>query len=88
MLGFYSFFGSCASDEEIEHLFSRLLAETRREQLIRYLWIFRRRTLPKLDRRLFDLAETDDEDLQDAAIAAIANTRDMSVHDLAIQLLL
>lgn len=83
----YSFFGSCASNEEIEHLFSRLLAETRREQLIRYLWIFRRRALPLLNRPLFDLAETNDEELQDAAIAAIANTEDMAVRDLAIRLL-
>ncbi|MEW5858458.1 MAG: hypothetical protein AB1861_13925 [Cyanobacteriota bacterium] len=84
---FYSTFGRRASDEDIEHLFARLLAETRREQLIRYLWVFRRRTLPSLNRYLFELAESDDEELQDAAISAIANTKDKSVRDLAIRLL-
>ncbi len=83
----YSVFDQRASDEDIEHLLARLLAETRREQLIRYLWIFRRRPLPWLDQSLFDLAETDDEKLQDAAIAVIANTRDQSVRALAIRLL-
>lgn len=36
---------------------------------------------------MFDLAETDDEELRGAAIAAFANTRDMAVRDLAIRLL-
>ncbi len=80
-------YGYCASDEEIEQIFVRLLTETRREQLLRYLWIFRRRALPRLDEHLLNLAVSNDNQIQEAAITAIAHTKDESVRTLARKLL-
>lgn len=79
--------GRRASDEDLEYLFDRLLAETRREQLLRYLWIFRLREFPALDDRLFDLAASHDEEIQDAAIVALAHSKDASIRNLANRLL-
>ena len=79
--------GRRASDEDLEYLFDRLLAETRREQLLRYLWIFRLREFPRLDDRLFDLAASEDEEIQDAAIVALAHSKDASIRNLANRLL-
>lgn len=80
-------FGKYAEEEEIERVFQQLIKETRREQLIRYLWIFRKRKLPRLDNRILELAKTNDEELQLAAIAVLANNKDDSIRDLAIELL-
>ncbi|NER36373.1 MAG: hypothetical protein F6J93_20725 [Oscillatoria sp. SIO1A7] len=79
--------GQRASDGEIEYLFERLLAETRREQLLRYLWLFRKREFPRLDDRLFELAASDDEEIQHAAIVGLAHTKDTSIRNLANRLL-
>ncbi len=86
--GIYSSFGSRASQEDLEYIFSQLLTETRREQLIRYFWIFRKRMLPSLNKLLLSLAESDDKTIQEAAIVAIAHTQDSLVRDLGIRLLL
>ena len=75
--------GQKASDGEIEYLFERLLAETRREQLMRYLWLFRKREFPRLNDRLFELAARDDEEIQVAAIVGLAHTKDASIRNLA-----
>ena len=80
-------FGKYAEDKEIERVFQQLIKETRREHLIRYLWIFRWRKLPKLDKRLLELTRTDDVELQGVAIAAVAKNKDDSLRDLAISLL-
>jgi hypothetical protein len=80
----YTKFGQNASDKDIEHLFTKFLAETRREQLIRYLRLFRKREVPRLDNRLFELATSTDEELQHAAIAALASTQDSRVREFAL----
>jgi hypothetical protein len=84
---YYITVGRDASEEDIEPLFTGLLAETRTEQLLRYLWLFTKRTVPRLDKRLFELAMSENEALQKAAIGVIANIQDPSVHDFALQLL-
>ena len=86
---FYIFnrFGINATHAEIEQIFYLLSKETRKKQLCRYLWIFKNRAFPKLDNRLFDLAASDDEELQYFAIAALANNKSNSLHDLAIKLI-
>lgn len=80
-------FGRYAQPEDIERAFDNLLKETRREQLIRYLWIFKDRQFPKLDNKLFDFATANDKELQTAAIRGLANHQDKSIHDLAIHLI-
>lgn len=80
-------FGKYAEDIEIEQIFERLLIETREKQLIRYLWIFKNRKLPRLDSRLIDLVQTDNTKLQSAAIAALSQYEDNSLRDLALRLI-
>ena len=80
-------FGKNASEKELNLVFEKLLQETRQEQLIRYLWIFKKRQLPKLDKRLLELAKSNDDILQASAIAAFANNKNSSLRDLAIELI-
>lgn len=80
-------FGTCASDRDIEMIFDRLLKETRKKQLRNYLWIFKARPLPRLDNRLFDLAISEDEEIQYCAIAAINGNKNDTIRELAINLI-
>ncbi len=81
-------FGRKFTDAEgINRLFAGLLAETRRDQLLHYLWFFRRRTVPRLDPHLFDLAGSKDKELQKAVINVLSNMRDPAVRSLAVNLL-
>jgi hypothetical protein len=84
---YYLRVGHDAREEDIEPLFTGLLSETRTDQLLRYLWLFTKRAVPRLDKRLFELALSEAEDLQRAAIGVIANIQDPSVHDFALRLL-
>ncbi|MEM7591252.1 MAG: hypothetical protein AAF383_07000 [Cyanobacteria bacterium P01_A01_bin.83] len=80
-------FGRKATEDDLEQIFKRLLIETREQQLVKYLYIFRDRILPRLDSRLFDLAASDNDQIQFAALAALANSKDYSLHNLAIKLI-
>jgi len=83
----YMRFGYNASEADIEQLFTRLLAETKPDQLLRYLWIFRKRAVPRLDKHLFELATLGDEKFQEAAIAIIAKVQNSAIRDFALYLL-
>ena len=83
----YRKFGTNATDDEIEQVFYLLLKETRKKQLCRYLWIFKNRTFPRLDSRLFDLAASNDEKIQYFAIAALANNKSNSIRNVAVELI-
>ena len=80
-------FGINASDRDIEILFDRLLQETRKEQLRKYLWVFKNRQLPRIDNRLLDLARSEDDDIQFCAIRALANNKNDAIRSLAIDLI-
>ena len=80
-------FGRDADEYDIEKIFARLLLERRKEQLLRYLYVFRKRAFPRLDRILFDLATSDDNQIQSAAITALANNTDNSIGSFAIKLI-
>lgn len=86
-IGQFLAFGRTASECELEQVFNMLVAESRREQMLRYLRIFHRRALPRLDDRIFALAASKDEELQEAALAAIAASQDRSIRDLGLRLL-
>src|SRR5262249_55506229 len=79
-------FGRAASEGDLERVFERLLAESRRERLLRCLWVFRRRALPRLDDRVFALAEGTDGQLQEAALCALAASHASSIRDLGLRL--
>lgn len=82
----YLIFGRHATEDEINLIIEKILNEEREEQLIRYLWVFRRRALPKLEKKVFDLAKSDHEKLRAAAICALMHTSDASIRDLAIEI--
>jgi hypothetical protein len=85
--GHYVQFGKRADAKDLDVVFARLLSEARRDQLLRCLWVFLRRAMPILDTRLLQLAESEDEKLQRAAIVALAQMQDPSIRVLAIRLL-
>jgi hypothetical protein len=85
--GHYTYFGKHASVQDLERVFKRLLEESRPDRLLRCLWVFRRRAVPRLHGRLFALAKAAHEQLQGAAIAAIAQVQDSSVRALGTCLL-
>ena len=80
-------FGLSASESEIKKVFERLLLETREDRLIRYLWIFKYRRLPRLDELVFEMARSNNELIQSTAISALSNHKDDSLRDLAIELI-
>lgn len=79
-------FGRHATEDEINLIFEKILNEERDDQLYRALWVFRRRALPRLDNKIFDLAKSDNEKLRTAAIAALMHTSDASIRNLAIEI--
>jgi hypothetical protein len=85
--GAYAYLCKYSTNEDIKTIFDLLLKEARKEQLIRFLWVFRRRSIPELNDRLFALASDDDKDISDAAVSALANYKDASVHKLAVSFL-
>ena len=58
----YTVFGKKASEQEIEIVFDKLLTEVIKEKIIRYLWVFRNRELPRLDDKIFQLVSSNDRD--------------------------
>lgn len=83
----FGFLARTASEEDLEVAFRRLLFETRRDPLRRWLALFREVTLPRLDDRLFDLAVSDDQEVRWAAVRALANVRAPEVREFALRLL-
>lgn len=79
-------FGRHATEDEINIIFDKILNEGRDDQLYRALWVFRRRALPRLDSKIFDLAKSDNEKLRTAAIIALMHTSHASIRDLAIEI--
>lgn len=85
--GRYMMFGQYANDQEIEEVFNRLLNPHYTHELVRLLWVFRRRPLPRLHEMLLDHARSEDEQLSDAAIVALAHASDEVVHRLGVEIL-
>ncbi len=82
----YIAFAKYAVEAELNLVFEKFLHETRKEQIVRYLWIFRKQEVPRLDDKLFQLAMSDDEDIRTAAVEALKNCQDSSIRNLAIDL--
>jgi hypothetical protein len=80
-------FGRHATEEELLTLLDKMLRETRREQLLRYLWCFSRGKMPRLDQAVFRLAESEDETIRDAAIQALVPLCHEAVRQFAVSLL-
>ena len=80
-------FGKIASNEEIKILYKKMLNEERPAQLERYLWIFRRRELPVLEDKLFELCCSKKKDICSAAITALSHSSYKKVRDFAIKII-
>jgi len=78
-------FGRYATNEEIKILYKKMLNEERPEQLVLYLWLFRKRELPALDDKLFDLCCSENEDVYSSAITALSQSTHKRVRDFAIR---
>ncbi len=85
--GRYMQFGKHALDKDIGEVFRQLKTENRPPQIIRLLWIFRRRTLPEIDPQIISYALADDNELASAAISALSNCRDPELHALALDIM-
>jgi len=81
----YMFFGRIATSEELEKIYTNLLTETNDKARIRLLWVFKRAILPRLDKQLFEWANSSNQALRNALINALAQLSDPQVHDLARQ---
>jgi hypothetical protein len=79
--------GYKASQEQLAIIVSRMQMESRVPQLRGYLRVFRNREVPGLPDRVFELTESADDWIREAAFRAISNSCDTRVRDLAIDLL-
>jgi len=81
--GRYTTFGRYATLEELETVYTTLLATMDYVARVRLLWVFRRAPLPRLADVFLDWATADNEELRSAAIEALAGVTDARVHALA-----
>jgi hypothetical protein len=73
---FYARFGRYASADDLELVFQRLISESDLEICLRLMWVFKSRTLPRLDPRLWEFAAHEDNRLREAALTAISGVSD------------
>jgi tRNA(Arg) A34 adenosine deaminase TadA len=76
-----------ASPEELNALYERFLQETRPSHQARYLRAFARKPMPGISEKLFQLAESEDEDIRRAVMKALSNMHDDRVREFALRLL-
>ena len=75
----YARFGRFASADDMEIVFQRFISEGDPEICLRLLWVFNNGSLPRLDSRLWEFAEHEDDRLREAALTAIAGINDPAV---------
>jgi hypothetical protein len=81
------FLGRRMDDADRLAVFERLIAETRRDIVLRYLQTFYFHSVPRFDERLAEWAVSEDSEIQDAATMAMRELQDERAHDLAVALL-
>ena len=79
--------GKQASAEELKRAAEDLLAETERSRLLGYLYLFQRTSFPLDPSRLLTLADSTDEEIAEAAFAALKEISHPAVRNLALQLI-
>jgi hypothetical protein len=83
----YMQFGKHALDKDIREIFEHLKTEDRPPQIIRLLWVFRRRTLPEINPQIISYALAEDNELASAAISALSNSSNPELHELALDIM-
>jgi len=81
--GRYAYFGQHATKQELGLAYAKFLTAQDPEVQMRLLWVFRRAPLPEADETVMRLANGPHEGLRAAAIAALGQIQDDSVHQLA-----
>ena len=79
--------GRRATDDDVAVVFDRMLAESRPEQLCRYLSIFRYREMPRLPPRILELPIRAEGQLLDATIDALSVFKNAEVRTLGLRML-
>jgi hypothetical protein len=80
---FYVTFGKYATKEELDTVYSKLLAEQDNDIRIRLLWVFCRAQLPGIDDCLFFWA-FGEQKIRSATVSALAQVKSPRIHDLAV----
>ncbi len=81
--GHYTSFGHVATKEELQDIYTLLMNEVDEAALVRFLWIFRRASLPRINATVLNWARGMNGQLRSAAIDALARIKDPQVHELA-----
>lgn len=81
--GNYMRFGRHATEAELLAIFQQLLIETDEKIYLRLLWVFRKAQLPELHPRIWEFANSKDNEVRAAAQAALAQWRDPKVGEFA-----
>ncbi len=79
--------GAALAEDDAERLASELLLETDTQRLERYLLLFWVRPFPLDHTPLLVLAQNENQKIATAARAALARIEDVSIHDLALELM-
>jgi hypothetical protein len=77
----YMRFGRYATEDELRAVLLRLRNESDEEVCLRLLWVFGRASLPDLHPRVWQLAESKNDNVRDAAVTALAQCTDPRVGD-------
>ncbi len=83
--GNYMRFGKHATKAELLTIFQQLLIETDEKIYLRLLWVFRKAQLPELHPRIWEFANSKDNEVRAAAQAALAQWRNPKVGEFARQ---
>ena len=81
--GHYVTFGKYATAKELEKIYGLVINESNDSVRMRLLWIFRRTSLPRVDKRILRWADGPHEGLRSAAIGALSQVSDPRIHKLA-----
>jgi hypothetical protein len=80
-------FARHATAAELGDVFARLVREVDGSRLVSYLSVFSAVRLPRLDSRIFELSQSDERAVRDAAITALALVEARDVRRLGLRLL-
>ena len=80
-------FGRNATADDIKQLFEIMLIEKDHKKLLHYLFVFSKTEMPDVSETIMALTESDDKELRNAAINALANIKNNVVRELALKLL-
>lgn len=82
-----SSFGKTATEQELGLALARLRLERRKEQIVRYLFVFWKRPFLPGIQYFSELAQDSDEDIANAAIMALSLMKHESIYALAVKMI-